>query len=186
MVGAARPAISSFLAGITPCKRSFTSLPEALSPGAIPYFESRFPLSRMQLIIKRILLVNLYLFRSTNHKTMEQQKNRPDHLLDGTRLTYTYENGSSVEVHFDKGQFHFNWISGPFQGAQGAEGYKCRKIADKVYAVSIFMPNKTFATLIYNFQAMTVCASVLFTPCTETEMVMFEGGVIDQLELHEA
>lgn len=117
---------------------------------------------------------------------MGQRINHSDHLLDGTFVAYTYENGSSVEVHFDKGRFHFNWTSGPFQGAQGSEAYKCLKIADKVYVVNIFMPNKTFATLIYNFQAMTLCASVLFTPCTETEMVMFEGGVIDRLELHEA
>lgn len=186
MAQAARPAFAAFRPGITHRKRSFTSLPESFAPWAISSFESGFPAYRMQLIINRILPVNLYLFRRTNHKTMEQQKNHSDHLLDGTRLTYTYENGSSVEVHFDKGQFHFNWISGPFQGAQGAEVYKCRKIADKVYVVSIFMPNKTFATLIYNFKAMTMCASVLFTPCTETEMVMFEGGVIDHLVLHEA
>ncbi len=136
--------------------------------------------------INIILAVNLYLIGKANHKTMEQQKDHSDHLLDGTQLTYTYENGSSVEVHFDKGLFRFNWISGPFQGAQGAEDYKCLKIADKIYVVNIFMPNKTFVTLIYNFQAMTLCASVLFTPCTETEMVMFEKGVIDHLALHEA
>lgn len=117
---------------------------------------------------------------------MGQPKNPSDHLLDGTFVAYTYENGSSVEVHFNQGQFRFKWTSGPFKDAQGAESYKCIKIADKIYAVNIFMPNKTFVTLIYNFQDMTMCASVLFTPCTETELAMFEGGVIDRLELYVA
>ena len=127
-----------------------------------------------------------YLFQETNHKTMGHPNNHSDHLLDGTFVSYTYENGSSVEVHFKQGQFHFKWISGPFKDMQGAEDYKCIKIADKIFVVNLFMPNKTFATLIYNFQDMQMCASVLFTPCTETEMDMFEGGVIDHLEMKEA
>jgi hypothetical protein len=117
---------------------------------------------------------------------MGQQKNPSDHLLDGTFVSYTYENGSSVEVHFKLGQFHFKWTSGPFKDAQGAEDYQCIKIAEKIYVVNLFMPNKTFATLIYNFLDMTMCASVLFTPCTESEMAMFEGGVIDHMELRKA
>lgn len=120
-------------------------------------------------------------YTRNNHPTMEKHKNHPGHLLDGTQITYTYENGSSVKVHFDKGRFYFKWLSGPFQGAQGDEEYKSLKIAEKIFVVNIFMPNKTFVTLIFNFQARTMCASVLFTPGAETEMVLFESGVIDHL-----
>ena len=47
------------------------------------------------------------------------------------------------------------------------------------------MENKTFVTLIFNFNANVMCASVLFTLGTEQEMVLFDGGIIEHLKLKE-
>jgi hypothetical protein len=112
-------------------------------------------------------------------------ENQSEHLLDGTSMTYNYENGSGVEVKFDRGKFHFKWLSGPFKDLEGAEDYKSRKLGDKIYVVNFLMANKTFVTIVFNFNTKTMCTSALFTPCTEEEMVLFEGGIIKHLELLE-
>lgn len=116
---------------------------------------------------------------------MAIQDKQAEHLLDGTSMNYYYQDGSGVKVKFSKGNFHFKWILGPFKGAESTEEYKSRKLGDKIYVVNFFMENKTFVTLIFNFNANVMCASVLFTPGTEQEMVLFDGGIIEHLKLKE-
>jgi hypothetical protein len=114
---------------------------------------------------------------------MSQNESQSEHLLDGTSVVYTYENGSGVEVKFEKGLFHFKWTSGPFKDAKGQEPYRSRKLDDNIYIVNIFMENKSFVTLVYNFKARNMFASVLFTPCTPNEITLFEGGTIEEYVL---
>jgi hypothetical protein len=109
-----------------------------------------------------------------------------NHLLDGTKLTYHYEDGSAVEAGFLDGKFNFNWIAGPLKGIEGAEEYTGRKIGDKMYMVAVLVKaNSTYVTFVYNFKEERMYASVIFNPRAEDEMVMFESGKITKLQLME-
>ena len=116
---------------------------------------------------------------------MLKHDREPGQLLEGTSLEYTYANGSSVSVAFKEGLFHYKWLSGPFKDLEGKEPYTSLKVGDKIYAVNIIAANKSFITLIYNFKEKIMCGAVLFTPCTEQEMTLFESGVIGHMQLSE-
>ncbi len=109
-----------------------------------------------------------------------------EHLLDGTSMTYYYQNGAGVKAKFQDGEFHFEWLSGPLKGAVGAEAYRSRKIGDKQYMINFMVQaNKTFVTLIFNFNQNVMHSSVLFSPKTDEEQILFEGGIIEHLSLKE-
>lgn len=109
-----------------------------------------------------------------------------EHLLDGTSMTYYYQNGAAVKAKFQDGNFHFEWLAGPLKGAVGAEAYRSRKIGDKLYVINFMVQaNKTFVTLIFNFNQNVMYSSVLFSPNTEDEQILFEGGIIEHLTLVE-
>lgn len=110
-----------------------------------------------------------------------------EHLLDGTSMTYQYQNGAEVEASFADGMFHFKWLSGPLKDVVGQEAYRSRKIGDKQYLVNFMVQaNKTFVTLVFNFNQNVMHSSVLFVPGTPDEQILFEGGIIEHLILKES
>ena len=114
------------------------------------------------------------------------QESQDEHLLDGTSMNYYYQNGSAVHVEFLDGQFKFKWIAGPNKDAEGSEEYRSRKIGDKMYVINFMVKaNKTFVTLIFNFNQNVMYSSVLFSPGTDEEQIFFEGGIIENLNLKE-
>ncbi len=112
---------------------------------------------------------------------------KPDeHLLDGTSMDYYYQNGSAVHVEFFDGQINFKWIAGPFEGREGLEKYRSRKIGDKMYMVNFKVEaNSNFATIVFNFNHSVMYSAALGAPRTEHEQIHFEAGIIEHLKLKE-
>ena len=114
------------------------------------------------------------------------QNNQDEHLLDGTSMDYYYQNGSAVHAEFLDGQFKFKWIAGPNTDAEGMEEYRSRKIGDKMYMVNFMVKsNSSFATIVFNFNQNVMYTSALIAPGTDQELVLFDAGIIERLNLNE-
>jgi hypothetical protein len=133
----------------------------------------------------KTLALFLYAFLSVMIHS-NAQGNENEHLLDGTSMDYFYQNGTAVHVEFIDGQLKYRWIAGPNQGAEGQEEYRSRKIGDKMYLVNFMNESSsTFVTLIFNFNQNVMYSSALIAPGTEQEQILFDGGIIEHLILHE-
>ena len=111
---------------------------------------------------------------------------KDQNLLDGTSVSYQYQSGAAVQVEFQDGHFVYEWTAGPMKGMTGREPYRSRKIGDKLYLINFTVQStKTFVTLIFNFNENVMYSSVLFSPGTDQELTLFEGGIIEQLKLKE-
>lgn len=114
------------------------------------------------------------------------QEEQEQHLLEGTAMNYYYQNGGGVHVEFAEGRFVYKWIAGPFTGSQGSIPYRSRKIGDKQYMVNFYEKDTmTFVTIVFNFNQMMLSTSALLNPGTDQEAILFDGGIIEHLTLHE-
>ena len=112
------------------------------------------------------------------------QEKQDEYLLDGTSMDYYYQNGSAVHAEFLDGQFKYKWIAGPAKGTEGSEKYRSRKISDKMYMVNFMVEaNSTFVTIVFNFNQNVISTSALIAPGTDEELIIFDGGIIEQLIL---
>ena len=134
-------------------------------------------MKRFLLVISTILIFSF--------QSIAQEK-QDEHLLDGTSMNYYYQNGTAVHVEFLNGQFKFKWLEGPNKDAEGQHNYRSRKIGDKMYLVNFHIKsNSSFVTLVFNFNENVMYSSVLLSPGTDQERIMFEGGIIEHLKLKE-
>ena len=114
------------------------------------------------------------------------QEKKDEHLLDGTSMDCYYQNGSAVHVEFMDGKFKYKWIAGPAAGAEGSENYRSRKISTRMYMVNVMVAaNKTFVTIVYNFNQNMLSTSALIAPGTANEATLFDAGIIEHLTLKE-
>lgn len=114
------------------------------------------------------------------------QEKKDEHLLDGTSMDYFYQNGSGVHAEFINGKFKYKWIAGPNKGVEGSEDYRSRKISNRMYMVSFMVvANKTFVTIVFNFNQNVMATSALIAPGTTQETTLFEAGIIEHLTLKE-
>ncbi|EAZ81056.1 hypothetical protein [Algoriphagus machipongonensis] len=114
------------------------------------------------------------------------QESQNEHLLDGTSLDYYYPDGGAVHAEFEEGQFKFDWILGPNEGASGECDYKSRKIGDKLYLVNFkYDPSAAFVTIVFNFKQKVFATSAILGAGTDQEVSLFEAGIIKELTLKE-
>ena len=114
------------------------------------------------------------------------QESQDEHLLDGTSMDYYYQNGTAVHLEIFDGQLKYKWLAGSNIGAEGQEKYRSRKIGDKMYIVNFMNEaSSTFVTLIFNFNQNVMHSSALIAPGTDQENVLFDGGIIEHLQLKE-
>ncbi len=114
------------------------------------------------------------------------QENKDEHLLDGTAMDYYYQNGTAVHVELTNGMFSFKWIAGPNEGAEGSAPYRSRKIGDKMYLVNFLeSQSSTFVTIVFNFNQNVISTSAIINPKSDSETLIFEGGIIQNLHLKE-
>jgi hypothetical protein len=114
------------------------------------------------------------------------QEKQDEHLLDGTSMDYYYQNGNGLHVEFINGQYKSKWIAGPNTGLEYLEDYRSRKIGPKMYMVNImFVDSKNFITIVFNFNQNVISTSALIAPGTDEEIIFFEAGIIENLNLHE-
>lgn len=124
-------------------------------------------------------------FLSVAYQAIAQEK-EDEHLLDGTSMDYYYQNGSGVHAEFIDGQFKYKWIAGPNAGSEGSEDYRSRKIGPKMYMVSFMVvANKSFVTIVFNFNQNVISTSALIAPGTDQETILFDAGIIEHLNLKE-
>ena len=111
----------------------------------------------------------------------------PQHLLDGTTMTYRYTTGSGIRLEIDNGMLSYEWLSGPPKGRGNKDlPYMSRKIGPKEYIFSwLEESNPDFITLIFNFENNTVYSSGLVKFGTDKQRIAFDAGVIDTLTLIE-
>jgi hypothetical protein len=114
------------------------------------------------------------------------QKKQDEHLLDGTSMNYYYQTGSAVHITFEQGIAEWQWIAGPWKGSEGRKEYRSRKIGDNMYLVNwLDEESSSLITLVFNFNQNVMWSSAILNPKTDVEQVLFEGGIIEHLELKE-
>ena len=134
----------------------------------------------MKILSTFIIIATIVTFRAN------AQDEQRETLLDGTSMSYYYQNGSAAEVEFINGQFNFKWTAWPAHGIEGSEKYRSRKIGDKLYLINFMVEeNSTFVTLVLNFNENVLSASALISPGSERERIMFKAGIIQNLTLKE-
>ena len=131
--------------------------------------------------MKKFLLITYALLGITL-----QSWSQGEQLLDGTSLNYHYQNGSAVKAEFDNGQFKYKWIAGPYKDLEGSEEYRSRKIGDRIYMVNFMVDaNSSFVTIVFNFNQNMMSTSALIAPGTDQELILFDAGIIEHLNLKE-
>ncbi len=112
------------------------------------------------------------------------QDSHGEHLLDGTTVSYTYENGSSVQAEFTGGQYKYKFVAGPFQGVGGSEKYMSRKVANGIFLVFFRVPaGSSVISLVFNFDDHAIYSSALIFAGTAEEQTLFDAGKIEKLNL---
>jgi MoaF N-terminal domain len=128
-----------------------------------------------------ILFSSLILFFSAT-----AQDAGDEHLLDGTSVTYYYDNGSGVHAEFADGQIQFTWVAGFFKGSGGKAVYRSRKIGDKMYMVNFLVETGgSFVTIVFDFGKYTLSSSALLNSNSPQKQIFFEAGTIKELNLKE-
>ncbi len=107
--------------------------------------------------------------------------------LDGTSLTYKYQDLGTVKLNFGQGLITYEWLDGPFKGMIGKDyPYKAKKIARKIYLVQWFESERSsLVSLAINFKENTVDSSALLNPDKEDEAVLFHHATIQKQNLVE-
>ena len=135
----------------------------------------------MTRLLTSTLFILLFAFQATAQETKDQ------HLLDGTSMDYYYQDGGGVHAEFKDGQFNFQWILGPNKGATGSCAYRSKKIGDKLYFVNfLYKPSAAFVSIVFNFNENVISTSALIGAGTQNETIIFEGGIIEHLQLKES
>ena len=131
------------------------------------------------------LVIFMLAFLAITFQAIAQEK-QDEHLLDGTSMNYYYQNGSAVHAEFLNGKFKFKWIAGPNKDVEGSENYQSRKIGDKLYMVNFMVEtNSSFVTIVFNFNQNVMYTSAFIAPRTDQELILFDAGIIERLNLKE-
>lgn len=110
-----------------------------------------------------------------------------EHLLDGTKMDYYYQNGAGIHLEFYNGMLRYDWIAGPKKGDKNqALAYNSRKIGDKMYVINwLEEAHPDFMTLIFNFNNNVMYSSGILRFGSEKQFTVFDGGIIENLTLIE-
>lgn len=133
--------------------------------------------------MKKLLLSLMLVVSFAAHAHAQKIETPP--LLDGTKVTYYYQNGWGAHVEFKDGKLKYQWISGPRKGHGNKDlEYRSRKIGDKVYVINwLEKSHPDFMTLIFNFDNNVMYSSGILRFATKDQSIVFDGGIIQKLEL---
>ena len=126
------------------------------------------------------LTVFLIFFTNANAETIDEPT-----LLDGTKVTFYYQNGWGAHVEFYDGMLKYEWVAGPAKGRGNQDlPYRSRKIDDETYIVNwLEESNPDFVTLIFNFTNNVMYSSALLRFASDKQTISFNGGIIQELDL---
>ncbi len=106
-------------------------------------------------------------------------------LLDGTKVTYYYQNGWGAHVEFYDGMLKYEWVAGPHKGNSNKDlKYRSRKIDDSIYVINwLEDSHPDFMTLIFNFSNNVMYSSGILRFATDKQSIVFDGGIIQEINL---
>lgn len=136
--------------------------------------------------MKKILIgAALICFCAMTSVTAKAQDIDTPPLLDGTEVTYFYQNGMGAHIEFYDGKLKYEWVSGPRKGKGNKDlEYRSRKIGEKIYVINwLEESHPDFMTLIFNFENNVMYSSGILRFSTEQQKVAFDGGIIQDLKL---
>lgn len=113
-----------------------------------------------------------------------QQYLGAEHLMDGIRFQYFYEDGSDLERAFKEGKVRYQWIIGQRKGNKGEEiPYQSRIIGDNLYMVNWHESKKPdFTSLIIDLKNKALYSTAILHYGTSAEMVHFKEASIKSIE----
>lgn len=118
---------------------------------------------------------------------IDHVNNNESNLLDGTSVTYSYEDLGTVKLDFYNGFITYEWLEGAFVGMIVKDhSYKVQKIGKKMYLINWYEDSRSsLVTLVLDFKENKVYSSALLNPKTEKEVVLFHHAVIKKQHLIE-
>lgn len=130
----------------------------------------------------KAFLISLFILCSFITEPADIANDEEKNLIDGTSLTYVYEELGTVKVTFSKGMVSYEWIEGAFKGTVGKDfPYEAKKIDKKIYFVHWFESSRTsLVSLVINLKSGTVNSSALLNPKTEEEAILFHHATIQE------
>jgi hypothetical protein len=136
--------------------------------------------------MKNALFIFMLAFIFINTGAYADAKNY-EHLLDGSSMKYYYQSGSGVQMEFYDGKLKYEWITGPRKGKGNHDlSYQSRKIGHKMYLVSwLEESHPDYITLVFNFDNNTIFSSGIARFGSENQLIVFDGGIVENLVLIE-
>lgn len=107
------------------------------------------------------------------------------HNLDGTQVTWTYNNSDAqMVVSFADGLGQYEWIAGAPKGNSDNDiPYSSREIAPNIFLMSWVQADRPdYITMIFNFNDMTIANTGVLRPGTDKERLLFLDGVINSVD----
>ena len=149
---------------------------------------AKHPQLKMTFVLLPVLLVAVAAFAqppSEKQRQKQPQTINTEHLLDGTKMRYFYQNGSGIQIEFYDGKLKYDWIAGPAKGRGNKDlPYRSRKIGGQMYLINwLEESHPDFVTLVFNFENNVMYSSGLLRFGSEKQRVVFDGGIIEHLQL---
>lgn len=107
------------------------------------------------------------------------------HNLDGTEVTWTYNNNDAqMRVLFANGLGQYEWIAGGPKGNSDSEiPYSSREIAPNIFLMSWVQADRPdYITMIFNFNDMTIATTGVLRPGSYKKRLLFLDGVINDVK----
>jgi hypothetical protein len=117
--------------------------------------------------------------------TVLAQEGTGSHILDGTKVEWTYNNADArMVVSFADGLGQYEWLAGRRKGNSDSKiPYSSREISPNIYLMSWIQADRPdFITMIFDFNAMTIATTGLIGYKSDNERFLFLDGVINEVE----
>lgn len=110
-----------------------------------------------------------------------------EHLLDGIRFQYFYNEGGGLEIRFAEGTLQYKWISGPRKGNHAENiPYQSRRIGEELFLVNWHQPDRPdFVSLVINLKELRLYSSAILRCGSENEMIHFKEAQIKNVKRDE-
>ena len=117
--------------------------------------------------------------------TVLAQEGTGTHILDGTKVEWTYNHSDArMVVSFTDGLGQYEWVAGSRKGNSDSKiPYSSREISPNIFLMSWIQADRPdFITMIFDFNAMTIATTGLIGYKSDNERFLFMDGVINDVQ----
>ena len=117
--------------------------------------------------------------------TVLAQEGTGSHILDGTKVEWTYNNSDArMVVSFVDGLGQYEWVEGRRKGNSDSEiPYSSREISPNIFLMSWIQADRPdFITMIFDFNAMTIATTGLIGYKSDDERFLFLDEIINEVK----